>query len=115
MILKPWACARAISCSYPAIMSSALGAGSPAGTGGEIRPPDVVDPHHDHDGIRARMAEDVAIEAGERVLAHAIAENTRAGDPLVQHRDFGAGGDDPLGKDVRPAVVFVGGRSYRHR
>ena len=62
-----------------------------------VRPADVVDPHHQGDGVDMRLAQDVPVEAGEGIVTHAIAKYARARNALVDDGDIGAALGEPLG------------------
>lgn len=52
---------------------------------GRTRHADVVDTHHQNDGIHAGLAQDVTIEASQRVLARERRQDASARDSLVEH------------------------------
>ena len=59
------------------------------------RPADVVDAHHQDDRVGVRLAKHIALEAGERIGAHAVAQHLGARDALVEHGDRRAAGHRP--------------------
>ena len=76
------------------------------------RPADVVDAHHQDHRVGMRLAQHVALEAGERIDAHAVAQHLGARNALVEHGDRRAAAiGQPLRQMVRPAVVAVDGRA----
>ena len=70
-------------------------------------PADIVDPHHQDHAFGTRLGEDVAVEAREGVIAHAVAQHAGARDALVDHGDPRVGLVQPLRQEVRPTMVGV--------
>jgi len=74
---------------------------------------EVVDALEDDQIADAGLGEHVAVEAGEDVGAEAVGEQVVAADALVEDAEGSGGGRGlkPLGEDVGPAIVAVGGGS----
>ena len=89
------------------MMSSAEGAGSFFRGEERVRPANVIDAHHEHDRAGAGLAEHVSIKAGKRIVAHSVTQDASAGNALIDDGDGRALLLQPLGQEIRPAVVGV--------
>ena len=73
----------------------------------------VVDPLENDQPLHVWLRQDVAVEAGKRIRAHAVAEEPISAKRQVEHGDrrVRARGMEPACQVVGPAIVAVGGRS----
>ena len=72
-----------------------------SGTG----PGNVVDAEHHHHAACAWLGQYVAVQTCQRARAHAVAQQTGAGNPRIDHGD--AMRDQAFGEEVRPTAVPV--------
>ena len=108
MIRTPLACAALISVWYPAMSWPAVTRGVwPQSPEIPFAVPDVVGAFEKDDRADSGLAECVALESGDALLAEARqpVEQHVAADPAVGHGQRAVGADEPSGQRVRVPVV----------
>ncbi len=70
--------------------------------------PDVIDAFENHEPLDARLRQHIAIEAGQRVDARAVAQKAITRDALVQHGDVRAArSGQPAEQETWPTMIGV--------